>query len=140
MSIYPNPVALRKAARRYNRERGSDETFTDTLGVCQPAHLRSRFDSKTKTWNDSTSSLAAIVRLSAEHLTREIVAHEAVHASLAVWRQHQWSKNVAGDCDATVNLGDDCGPIEETYAHLAGLLTSDMLGIAQHVLGRKRLR
>jgi hypothetical protein len=109
--IHPDPESLASAAYRYN-----GVILEGALGCCQPAFVKPVED----------RHYGGIVRLTAEHLTTEIVTHEFTHAALVIYRM---------DIQPYVYLGNGCRRNEELLTHIVG----DLVSSASAVLHRARI-
>ena len=119
--IHPDTPSLRKAATRYT---GGD--FTNAAGCFHPAPDRERYDEERDEWKQVTDPhWAGVLRLSRDSLHTEAVTHECVHAALAIYRM---------DVAVVPNLGNGCGPREETLAYIVGDLTHSVVN-ALHAAG-----
>lgn len=103
VKIYPTVGQLRAAACKYDHRINPAEA----LGVTHhfmwiDKHQRLYF---------APRGYAGIIRLTDEHLTADIVAHEITHAAIAVYRM---------DIDAHVRLGIELDEAEEDLAYILG--------------------
>lgn len=122
--IHPDTEHLRREAERYGREghaRDGDVIEPDTIALFQPSKFRAVIGSDRRTWIDTSTSFAGMLRLSRDHLTPDILAHEAIHAAAHITRLHNWHAHGGG----RLSLGDgDSGDAEESFAYLAGGITA----------------
>ena len=102
VSVHDDKSDLRNAATAY-----AEGDFSDAEGCFHPTPYES-------------GAFAGILRLHTGLLSAQIVSHEAVHAAAAIWRQ-----DVSRRCD----IGDDCGPVEEDFAHLVSNITDALFQI-----------
>jgi hypothetical protein len=114
--IHPNVGHFHAAAIRTapHHDRG---WWNGCLGCFQPVTYREREVDGTWVGRWPANGYAGVLRLIDGHVTAEIVAHELVHAALAVYRM-----NVRGD----VRLGEDCGEREEQLAYIHGQLYASL--------------
>jgi hypothetical protein len=111
--LHDTTAAMQAAARRY---RGGN--WQGTGGAFHPAPVKERHDGTT--WiRTEAPHWAGVMRLSRTYLEAEVVAHECVHAGLAIYRM-----DVAG----YVQLGEGCGRREETLAYIIGDVTAQVTG------------
>ena len=130
LAIYRTADDLRAAGNRHHRRRAIDDDLTDCEGLFQPSPWRSRYNRRTRQWDDTTGAYAGAMRLTQTRLTPEVVAHESTHAALHIWRLHQWAQDGrAPDAD----FGDSCGPTEEAFAYLLGGIASEVANIVHRV-------
>lgn len=129
VTVHPSAVDLRRAARRTSR----GPEWVDTVGCFHPTPFRAKYGGKGKRRIDTTTSYAGHVRLASGYLTNEIVIHEATHAALHLFRLDEWAHR---DVGTTADLGEDCGPTEEAYAHLHGVLAASLLDMVAEMKRR----
>lgn len=122
--VYDTQLALRTAGLAHNRRVKAplpEDRLADTVGLFQPSLLR-EYIYRDSTREDHTGRCIGVIRLIADRLSSGILAHESIHAALHAWRMHQWAVG-KGD---QVELGDNCGPVEERFAYLAGAITHEV--------------
>lgn len=107
IAIHPDLGDLRDAATR----RSPWHDFRDAVGVCQPTQYAQ--NSLTGEYRYPLGGYAGIIRFAEGHITSEIVAHELLHAAVAVYRMNR---------HRDVRLGLNCAGREETLAYIYGEL------------------
>lgn len=106
--IHDTVKQLRAAAHRTSPWHGRG-WWDDCLGCFQPSPVR--MDAVTGQVRET--AYAGVLRLAEERLTAEIVAHELVHAALAIYRMN---------VHPNVHLGNGCRRREEQLAYIYGQL------------------
>lgn len=110
--IHPDLDAMRAAARAWCGDVYPDEFWEDTAGLCQPVGWWEPEDDP-RVRHYPESGYAGVIRFAAGHVDAAVVAHELVHAAVAVYRMN---------CCPDVRLGQQCGRREEELAYLYGEL------------------
>lgn len=126
LAVYRTPDDLRSAGDRHNRRHGVIDTLTDCEGLFQPSAWRSRYNPRTKRWDDTTGAYAGTMRLTQTRLTAEVIAHESTHAALHIWRLHDWAQ---ADGKGEADIGDNSGPREEAFAYLLGGIAGEVANL-----------
>lgn len=115
--VHPDLEHFRAAANRTAPHHGVG-FWEGCLGCFQPVSYRERHVNGEWIGRWPANGYAGALRLAEGHVTSEIVAHELMHAALAVYRM-----NVRGD----VRLGEDCGEREEQLAYIYGELCGSLM-------------
>lgn len=117
--IHPTVEHMRAAAIKQDRRRGGVHGpgfYQDALGLFQPTDTRARWDKASRKWVDTTPRFSGVMRLVQGNMTREIVAHECVHAILHIVRLESWRTVEGGGGDA--DFGSESSQEEEDFAYL----------------------
>ena len=112
IAVHDTTHELQQAAKRY---RGED--FSNAGGLFHPADTVYTILDDGTFRDDADRHYAGTMRLSREHLTTEVVAHETIHAAATIYRM---------DVITTIVLGNGCSHREETFAYIAGHLISQV--------------
>lgn len=107
--VHDTLAELRAAADAYRPEYGPD-WWAPAVACFHPAPVRSRVGPDGE-MEPIDTGFAGVLRFTRERLDTEVVAHECIHAALAVYRM---------DVTTFVHLGNGCGRREETLAYIAG--------------------
>ena len=107
--LYPTTRSMRIAAAQWAHRRGGQETFEHALGVCH-GFEKVLIDAE---GFEHSERLSSIIRLALEHVTVDIVCHEAVHAA-----QHLYRLDMIADRSALAV--DHFDAANEEFATLAG--------------------
>lgn len=124
LRVYDTSPRMRAAAVKYDHGLGYNTTMADVAqadGIFQPRGFR-EFIHKDGSREDRTGSCIGVMRLVVSHLNAGTVSHESVHVACHAWRMHQFAKGLLD----TVDLGDNCGPIEEQFAYLISDITYEV--------------
>lgn len=109
VTIHPDFAHMRAAGARRSGE--SSLSLATAGALFQPAPMRQRCIGGV--WVDSApTGNVGLMRLVSGHITTEVVAHECVHAALAIYRRDIHNPVTIGD------LGDD--DTEECLAYIVG--------------------
>lgn len=108
--VHPNLADMRRVAERAR----PGEDHSEAAGMFQPTGWTFRVEADGSTRRTGNGYLGTL-RLSADRVSTEIVAHECVHAASHLYRVLH---------EANVDLGDICGPDEEHFAHHLGSLVA----------------
>lgn len=112
--LYDTQAELAAAAYRYAPWMGR-EFHRNSAATVQPAPRREHITAGGRVTDLSVGrGPAGVIRFHRGRLGSSVIAHEAVHAALVVYRL---------DLARTADLGDDCGPDEENLAYLVGEAT-----------------
>lgn len=107
---------LQRAANRY---RPASDGYRNAAGCFHPAPDRERYVNGE--WVLVTHpNWAGVLRLARGHIATEVVVHEMVHAASAIYRM---------DVAVRINLGNGCGPREETLAYIIGDITTQAVNV-----------
>jgi hypothetical protein len=118
VKVYDDVELLRRAAARYSWQ--SVAEYAQAVGCVQQTPERWLVDADGKDQGPlwPANGLAGVVRLSADHLTTEVIHHETLHAAAVVYRM-----NVARAI--YLGTGEDMEN-EEKFAYIHGQLAADM--------------
>lgn len=114
----------RRGAAAEAASRKSGEDHDGTLACFHPAPFYFRLADDGTEEAAPDQRYAGLLRI-ARNVTGEVVAHECTHAALSAYRHHH---------ELAADLGDDCGPLEESLAYLVGQFTGGVTN-RLHALG-----
>lgn len=117
--VHPDLDDMRRLAKRAH----PGEDHSQAAGIFQPSATRYRHDGEA--WRRSGNGYLGTMRLWADRVTTEVVAHECVHAAAHLYRVLH---------DRAVDIGDDCGPDEEHFAYHLGSMVAQVSS-ALHDMG-----
>ncbi len=108
--IHESLKEMRHAGARWPHN--SETDFGEAEGLCQPINWWENDDEPGIRYYPETG-YAGVLRFVTDHIHAEIVAHELVHAAVAVYRMN---------CSSDACLGEDYGDEEEDLAYIYGEL------------------
>lgn len=121
--VYDSIEELRKDASTHNESRGLESDDGDILGVSHH-YVREVIDKKGKV--EKRKNDVGIIRLSKDHLTTEIVAHELLHAALWHYRMEYGTEREFEGSTENADFGTGCCDEEENLCHIYGQMFRDM--------------
>lgn len=120
--IHDTTKELQKAASRFRPY----EDWSSAGGVFHSPDIRETYFEETDEWKTTSDPhYAGMIRFSRDYLNTEVVAHEAAHAAIFIYRR---------DLDENVTLGDEVGEKEENLCYIIGDVTASV-NTALHVGG-----
>lgn len=110
LTVHDDLKHMRRLGERYHPWEGG---FGEAVGLWQPATVHEQLINGD--WVDRRPRFAGILRLTRGHIDADVVAHEAAHAALTIYRRA---------VGRPASFGVTCGDHEENLCYIMGDLNA----------------